>query len=490
MNTLKNIQNLINKNKIDVALNEVNLLLAKDNNNPILYNLLGNIYFKKKLLKKSIENFVKAIDIDNEYAEVYFNIGNILHKSGNFKKAQDYLINANKYKLNYTQALYISGENYFYQGMYKEALTNFNNILNFQPYHQDSFFRVLQILSFYDEYKKLDNKSKDLNNANLKIGTNIYDNVNLKFGDPEKISDHQDLNYIFKTDKNIKKLDIKIEPDKSFDFNIFKKKFDMLVSLLPQDLLNHSSLNTQIIKSNENDLNCERHFSVFNQYNIIPKKCFSCFKIQIEPKNVLELIQLSFIFNNLTLKNNNLRKCYIELRKNIPGNYKGLIYFSDIDEMDHTYHFLSSKLKKLISQDLKIIKKRGCSEFSTYHPQYKNLDKDNLMNYDPMWKLFEDIVDDNILGKEKSKEKVFFYAKKKLSLEDTLVILNWLRYARNINDLTYKRLVSDDILSVSHVLNIQMNDRIFKLMNENIDKEVKKEKNTELMTEKPFSKSA
>ena len=112
------------------------------------------------------------------------------------------------------------------------------------------------------------------------------------------------------------------------------------------------------------------------------------------------------------------------------------------------------------------------------------------MNYDPMWKLFEDIVDDNILGKEKSKEKVFFYAKKKLSLEDTLVILNWLRYARNINDLTYKRLVSDDILSVSHVLNIQMNDRIFKLMNENIDKEVKKEKNTELMTEKPFSKSA
>ena len=223
MNTLKNIQNLINKNKIDVALNEVNLLLAKDNNNPILYNLLGNIYFKKKLLKKSIENFVKAIDIDNEYAEVYFNIGNILHKSGNFKKAQDYLINANKYKLNYTQALYILGENYFYQGMYKEALTNFNNILNFQPYHQDSFFRVLQILSFYDEYKKLDNKSKDLNNANLKIGTNIYDNVNLKFGDPEKISDHQDLNYIFKTDKNIKKLDIKIEPDKSFDFNIFKK---------------------------------------------------------------------------------------------------------------------------------------------------------------------------------------------------------------------------------------------------------------------------
>ena len=312
MNTLKNIQNLINKNKIDVALNEVNLLLAKDNNNPILYNLLGNIYFKKKLLKKSIENFVKAIDIDNEYAEVYFNIGNILHKSGNFKKAQDYLINANKYKLNYTQALYILGENYFYQGMYKEALTNFNNILNFQPYHHDSFFRVLQILSFYDEYKKLDNKSKDLNNANLKIGTNIYDNVNLKFGDPEKISDHQDLNYIFKTDKNIKKLDIKIEPDKSFDFNIFKKKFDMLVSLLPQDLLNHSSLNTQIIKSNENDLNCERHFSVFNQYNIIPKKCFSCFKIQIEPKNVLELIQLSFIFNNLTLKNNNLRKCYIE----------------------------------------------------------------------------------------------------------------------------------------------------------------------------------
>ena len=62
------------------------------------------------------------------------------------------------------------------------------------------------------------------------------------------------------------------------------------------------------------------------------------------------------------------------------------------------------------------------------------------------------------------------------------MILNWLRYARNINDLTYKRLISDDILSVSHVLNIQMNDRIFKLMNENsLDKLLVEDNNKNIL---------
>ena len=54
---------------------------------------------------------------------------------------------------------------------------------------------------------------------------------------------------------------------------------------------------TQIYRTNTTNLNCQRHFKVFDKYQIIPKFCFSCFKIQIEPKNVLGLINLFFIFD-------------------------------------------------------------------------------------------------------------------------------------------------------------------------------------------------
>ena len=48
----------------------------------------------------------------------------------------------------------------------------------------------------------------------------------------------------------------------------------------------------QIYRKNSIDLGCYRHKGIFNEFNIIPKFCFSCFKIQIEPKNVMELFKL------------------------------------------------------------------------------------------------------------------------------------------------------------------------------------------------------
>ena len=71
---------------------------------------------------------------------------------------------------------------------------------------------------------------------------------------------------------------------------------------------------TQIFRRNSINLNCERHHKAFNEFNIIPKFCFSCFKVQIEPKNILELFKLFFIFDKLELPKNNTRKCTVELR--------------------------------------------------------------------------------------------------------------------------------------------------------------------------------
>ena len=71
-----------------------------------------------------------------------------------------------------------------------------------------------------------------------------------------------------------------------------------------------------------------------NNLNIIPKYCFDCFKIQIEPKSVVDLIKLFFIFDTFKFPKNNWRKCMVELREGVPGTYKGFIYCSSVEEIN------------------------------------------------------------------------------------------------------------------------------------------------------------
>ena len=79
-------------------------------------------------------------------------------------------------------------------------------------------------------------------------------------------------------------------------------------------------------------MKCARHMSIFERYNIIPEFCFGCFKVQVEPRSILEQIKLFIVFDRLVLVNNNTRKCMVELRPNMPGFYKGLIYCSSSEE--------------------------------------------------------------------------------------------------------------------------------------------------------------
>ena len=51
---------------------------------------------------------------------------------------------------------------------------------------------------------------------------------------------------------------------------------------------------TQIPRGGKKYLNCERAFDIFENYNVMPEYCFNCYKVQIDPKNVIELIKLHF----------------------------------------------------------------------------------------------------------------------------------------------------------------------------------------------------
>ena len=206
--------------------------------------------------------------------------------------------------------------------------------------------------------------------------------------------------------------------------------------------LNDPQLNiVKTYKENQTKLNCNRHHKFFNKYDLIPEYCFGCFKIQIEPDNVVDLIKLYIVFDNFKSKKKNIRKCMIELRPNIPGKYKGLIFCQSLEEAEEVSRNLLFVIKNNFNKKISLNIKRGCSEFSIKFPKYNNLKKD-IMTYDANSKKYEDKFDkENIeLGLNKKTRSTI----KGITLYDALVIRNWLAYAKIIGDDTYK-LISDKV---------------------------------------------
>ena len=148
---------------------------------------------------------------------------------------------------------------------------------------------------------------------------------------------------------------------KTKNLNLVLKNSLRIIKNISINIDNLDLFETQAYRRNPLDLNCERHHEVFNNSNIIPKFCFSCFKIQIEPFNVIDLIRLFFIFDKLNLSKNNRRKCMVEIRNKISGSYKGLIYCSSINEANKILEQITPLLKLL--SNFKVNIKRGCTEF-------------------------------------------------------------------------------------------------------------------------------
>ena len=249
---------------------------------------------------------------------IFFNLGKINESIDNFNKSNNDLPNLTAYNN--------LGIAYNEIGKYNDAIKNFLAALQFDKNNYLARKNIINILNFYrpinfekNPILKLNQKISEIDN---KIQTKNLNN-------PEEIK------------------------------KIFSANSDIVNTLGTNFVLDE----TEIFRRNSKNLNCTRHFKIFNEFNVIPRFCFSCYKIQITLFNVLDLIRLYFIFNNLSLKKNNIRKCMIEMRNNIKGNYKGYIYCEGLDEAK----IISNKINKIIKENIfskiKIEIKHGCSEF-------------------------------------------------------------------------------------------------------------------------------
>ena len=139
----------------------------------------------------------------------------------------------------------------------------------------------------------------------------------------------------------------------------------------------------------------------------------------------------------------------IELRKYVSnGAYKGLIYCVGLNQANETLEILNAILNKTINKEVPRFIKRGCTEYAMAYPEYKEIDptNKNFMNYKSEWKIKEEVFDKKNFNENPSsnnKEKIL----KGISLNDALIINNWLFYAKLIGDNSYKNICDQPIFS-------------------------------------------
>ena len=407
------IINLYKQKNFREALILSNKVIEKNKNIPFLLNLNGLINLSLEKWQNAIFAFKKALDSDDKFVEAYNNIGVAYSHIGDDKKAVENYTLAIRLKKDYANGYNNLASHYDDLGQYSEAVINYNYALKFNPENLNAQNNLIHLLNYFNP-KKSDNNS--IVKANFLI-KNIKTDISIL----KHITDLSLFEYLTKCNQILKK-----------------------------NIKNLSFFDSQIHRRNGYDLNCNRHHKAFNKFNIIPKYCFSCFKIQIELTAVSNLIRLFFIFDQLRLPKDNIRKCFIELRSGIPGTYKGLIYCSSVEEAESVFEIVKLYMQKLMLDNFDIKIKRGCTEFDLAFPGYKEVDDLNKIVYDEGWKKKEELIDHEISNGSKKGKKVFNRSLSGTCLGDILIINNWLNYAKLLNDKSYKK-ITDEIFFSEYI---------------------------------------
>ena len=416
MGTLKKLSKFqtvitqIKNNNYEMALE----LLSKINSNleeKYLENkLYGSIYFKKKEWLKSIEYFNRVLKTNEKDLVVLNNIGVALFNLGRFNDAIIFFKKLSLHENNSVNSLRSLGIAYKNIGNYEKAMKYFVKISNIRSNDDSINQNLIDIFNFYSPNETKNNYLIELNKEILNLNKDL------------KITKPINLKYI----KN------------------FINKY-----LVKLDNLNFEYKETQIFRRNEVNLNCDRHFTVFNKYKIIPKYCFNCYKVQIDLKNIIDLIKVFLIFNIVNFENNNIRKCIVETRKNVSGNYKSYIFCTGLEEAKKIIRVVSEEIKKFGITARKIIIKHGCTEFYKEYPEYEkiNYKGEQKFQYLNEWQEKEDLIDKSLNKNNVNDEKIVGPTINQITLSDILIIKNWMAYAKLIDDKSLSEIFSKEINS-------------------------------------------
>ena len=391
-NELNELVKLFKARKFDSLLDSVTRQLRSYPKDDRLYELCGLAYAGLKKYPSAIKNYNHAIHLEPKNANLYANLGNAQSKIGN----------------------------------YEDALKNYHTALKLNPkLHEVS--RLIGVT--YKNIGKLDDALKWLGKAieaNPESRTAFETIVSVISAVP--VSSLTDAP-VFKAEKKIREIPIPIgkhhEGLSSF--------FEQLQKISCDHVATQSHSASQIKWANTKPLNCDRHKSIFNKYNAIPEFCFGCYKVQIEPRTVLELIQISFLFSTYPGFDKYIRKSMIELRPNVGGFYKSLIYCGSYEAAKELLEITADLIEKNTGMKFYSKIKHGCSEYERAYPSFGSIGENDKagLKYDSSWKSFEGEYDNSNPVKVGS---IPVQATDGFHLQFWLIIRNWFAYAAGLDD--------------------------------------------------------
>ena len=313
-----------------------------------------------------------------------------------FDAAIDSYKQALKIKPDYADTYYNMGIALKDKGDLEAAIESYKQALKINPDYAEAKADLVKLLTTYIPLKENQNLIVTVNEEIRKI--DIKDNTS------KIISDDQVINLFSKSKNCINDFGLELKTELS-----------------------------QTFRRNSFNFNCDRHLSIFDKHDIIPEFCFGCYKVQVEPRSIIELIKLFIVFDQLELNENNTRKCMVELRPYISGFYKGLIFCSGLKQANQIAEHLDTIVKQSIGPGLTSKVKRGCSEYPISFPSYKEINNSGpqLMNYIEEWRVIEESYDRK---KPIQTNEVIRISLSGLNLSDVLIIRNWIDYAKGIED--------------------------------------------------------
>ena len=355
--------------------------------------------------------YKKAIALKPGYAEAHNNLGNTLKELGRLDEAEVSCRQAIALKPGYAEAYNNLGVTLQKQGRLDEAEASYREAIELNPQIPRASQNLVELLTSYTP-------QGGAYNPIVKVDQEIK-KISLKKNTLGIISDDEIIELYCESLSIIKRYNLELETELS-----------------------------QVYRRNSVDLNCKRHKAIFEEFSVIPEFCFGCYKVQVEPRSILELIKLFIVFDQINLVENNTRKCMIEMRPEISGFYKGLIYCSSLDEAYQIADYLEPILKENIAYELSTRVKRGCSEYELSFPKFSKINRngEQLMNYNETWKpiegdydkvnpiTFNKVITPNLSG---------------LNLGDILIIRNWIDYAKGIEDPSVHALNQNKIFSTA-----------------------------------------
>lgn len=185
---------------------------------------------------------------------------------------------------------------------------------------------------------------------------------------------------------------------------------------------------------------CQRNAAIFDKFNVIPEFCFGCYKVQVQPRTVVELFKLLMLFEKSFLPINHLRKCMVELRADTPGAYKGFVFCRGLDDGEELCDFVSRKVADEISPHISVELKRGCSHFGVAYPEFASVRPGvEPMKYNETWRVYEDDFDKTAVYRKPPPDrgKTNDDGASRFTPAEVFAMTYWLGYAATIGDASY-----------------------------------------------------